>query len=86
MAIQARQSKAQEHAPEELELMKAMDTGMGLRSKRGMRFARATDGLLSDKYTVSRQEKAEFRREWCQAQLANVQRARKRKQSFRTWM
>lgn len=64
------------------ELMALLDPGMNgedLRSKWGLRFARAGDGGKSAAYRDAREEKAEFRQSWLAPQFERIMRTREKK-------
>jgi len=74
-----------EAGPEERELQQLVDDGgLDLRSKWGLRFARANDGAKSAKYTGSRSEKQKFREDWLKAQLSKVEQVRVRSQTYKS--
>ena len=68
---------------DEVELKAAFDEGLGLRTRWGLRFARAAAGGRSDEYAGDRKAKAAFRQRWVATQLKEVLRMREQQEMSR---
>lgn len=83
MVKHAKSSKEEEVPPEEMELKDFVEGGGNLRTKIGLRFSRDKDGALSEAYTGSRAKKQEFRKQWAEAKLKDLEQIRERRSSFK---
>ena len=57
-----------------VDLEMAIQEGVSLRSKWGLRFSRAADGAKDPGYKGTQHEKAAFRKAWCNAKMAELRR------------
>ena len=77
----------QRAAPDDVErdeLEKHFSEGnLGLRSKWGVRVARSDSGGLSNKYTGTRSEKAQYRLDWIKTELAKRTRTKSKTETFK---
>ena len=73
-----------ESTPEERELEDAMEEGIDLRSKWGVRFSRDKEGGKHPTYTnlASRAAKAQFRKDWAKSNWQQIRKMRERRDEF----